>query len=80
MHYNENANRSQVVMQEGIEWWSIVYLKAQKGEKAVAKPLKEKPTYSKNNFIFIYELINVIINNSHVRNFITPLQNSVNIA
>ncbi len=58
MHYNENANRSQAVTQEGIERWSIVYPKAQKGEKAVAKPLKEKPTYSRNNliFFFIYEL------------------------
>ena len=49
MHYNESANRSQAVTKEGIERWSIVYPKAHKGEKAVAKPLKEKPTYSKKN-------------------------------
>ena len=49
MHYSENANRRQAVTKEGIERWSIVYPKAHKGEKAVAKPLKEKPTYSKNN-------------------------------
>ena len=48
MHYNENANRRQAVTKEGIERWSIVHPKAHKGEKAVAKPLKEKPTYSKN--------------------------------
>ena len=38
-------------LKEGIERWSIVYPKAHKGEKAVAKPLKEKPTYSKNNVV-----------------------------
>ena len=35
----------------------LVYPKAHKGEKAVAKPLKEKPTYSKNNVVMtIYKL------------------------
>ena len=34
-------------------WWSVVYPNAHKGEKAVAKPLKEKPTYSKNNVMTI---------------------------
>ena len=28
--------------------WAIAYPKAFKGEKAVAKPIKEKPTYGKN--------------------------------
>jgi hypothetical protein len=47
MHYNENANRRQAVTNEGNERWFVVYPKAHKGEKAVAKPVKEKPTYSK---------------------------------
>ncbi|CAB4031322.1 Hypothetical predicted protein, partial [Paramuricea clavata] len=45
LHYNENANRSQATTAEGVSRWSIVYPKANKGEKAVAKPLKEQPTY-----------------------------------
>lgn len=47
MHFNENANRKQATTKNGRLKWSVVYPKAFKGEKAVAKPLKEKPTYSK---------------------------------
>ena len=48
MHYNENANRGQATAAKGDKWWAIAYPKAQKGEKAVDKPLKEQPTYSKS--------------------------------
>ena len=48
MHYNENANRAQATTGKGDKLWAIAYPKAQKGEKAVAKPLKEQPTYSKS--------------------------------
>ena len=49
MHYNENANRRQATISEDVDRWSVVYPKAHKGEKAVVKPLKESPTYSKHN-------------------------------
>jgi hypothetical protein len=51
LHYNENSNRKQAKTAEGKLRWAIAYPKAFKGEKAVAKPLKEKPTYSKNFII-----------------------------
>ena len=50
LHYNENANRLQSKTTEGTSRWSISYPKAHKGEKAVAKPIKELPTYSKHIF------------------------------
>ncbi|XP_028410291.1 uncharacterized protein LOC114532904 [Dendronephthya gigantea] len=45
LHYNENSNRKQATTADGKLRWAISYPKAFKGEKAVAKPLKEKPTY-----------------------------------
>ncbi|XP_028412060.1 uncharacterized protein LOC114534789 [Dendronephthya gigantea] len=45
LHFNENSNRKQATTSEGKLRWTIAYPKAFKGEKAVAKPLKEKPTY-----------------------------------
>ena len=48
LHYNENSNRKQATTSEGKLRWVVAYPKAFKGEKAVAKPLKEKPTYGKN--------------------------------
>lgn len=45
LHYNENANRSQSKTADGTLKWSVVFPKANKGEKAIAKPLKAKPTY-----------------------------------
>ena len=47
LHYNENSNRKQARTADGNLRWAIVYPKAFKGEKAVAKPLKEKPSYGK---------------------------------
>jgi hypothetical protein len=51
LYYNKNSNRKQATTADGKLRWAVSYSKAFKGEKAVAKPLKEKPTYSKN-FIF----------------------------
>ena len=31
----------------GLDRWVVVYPKAQKGEKAIAKKIKEAPTFSK---------------------------------
>ena len=45
LHYNENAARKQAQTLNGELKWSIQYPKANKGEKAVARPLKQKPTY-----------------------------------
>ena len=48
LHFNENSNRKQATTAEGNLRWAIAYPKAFKGEKAVGKPLKEKPTYGRN--------------------------------
>ena len=45
MHYNENSARKQATTSEGKLRWAVSYPKALKGERAVAKPLKEKPSY-----------------------------------
>ena len=45
LHFNENSNRKQATTAEGNLRWAIAYPKAFKGENAVAKPLKEKPTF-----------------------------------
>ena len=47
LHFNENAERLQAKTAKGENRWSIVSPKAHKGEKTVAKPIKENPTYSK---------------------------------
>jgi hypothetical protein len=44
LHYN-NSNRKQATTADGRLRWAVSYPKAFKGENAVAKPLKEKPTY-----------------------------------
>jgi hypothetical protein len=49
LHYNENSNRKQATTADGKLRWAISYPKAFKGEKAVAKPIKEKPTYGKKS-------------------------------
>ncbi|XP_046864217.1 uncharacterized protein LOC124458206 isoform X2 [Xenia sp. Carnegie-2017] len=46
LHYNENANRPQATTQKGDKRWSVAYPKAHKGEKAVAKPISDCPTYN----------------------------------
>jgi hypothetical protein len=48
MHYNENATRKQAKTRDRALRWAVTYPKAFQGEKAIAKPLKEKPTYGKN--------------------------------
>jgi hypothetical protein len=47
LHYNENSAREQARTRDGKLRWAIKYPKAFKGEKAVAKPVKEKPSYGK---------------------------------
>ena len=48
---------------EGKLRWAIAYPKAFKGEKAVAKPLKEKPTYGKS-YIFLTRQYNMYDENT----------------
>lgn len=48
MHYNENSDRKQAKTKEGVDRWNVVYPKAHKGEKAVAKKIKECSTHSKH--------------------------------
>ncbi|KXJ09293.1 hypothetical protein AC249_AIPGENE8778 [Exaiptasia diaphana] len=52
LHYNENSSRPQAKTVDGKLKWAISYPKAFKGEKAVAKPLKEKPTYGYVDLVF----------------------------
>ena len=40
--------RKQAKTKDGTLRWAVTYPKAFQGDKAVAKPLKEKPTYGKN--------------------------------
>ena len=47
LHYNEKSDRKQAMTAEGKLRWAIAYPRAFKGEKAVAKPLRETPTYGK---------------------------------
>ena len=47
MHFNENSNRNHAKTKNGLNRWVVVYPKAQKGEKAIAKKIKEAPTFSK---------------------------------
>ena len=55
LHFNENAKRKQAETIDGQLRWSIVYPKANKGEKGVARPLKEKPTYGTLfNYIYVF--------------------------
>ena len=60
MHYNENSSRKQATTADGKLRWAISYPKAFKGEKAVAKPLKEKPTYGET-VIFILAWLQMAI-------------------
>ena len=43
IHFNENAKRLQAQRTNSENRWSIVYPKAHKGQKGVAKPIKELP-------------------------------------
>ncbi|XP_013396887.2 uncharacterized protein LOC106163756 [Lingula anatina] len=45
LHYNENSDKGQAVTKEGIARWSVAHPKMKKGTVAIAKPIKNKPTY-----------------------------------
>lgn len=47
MHFNENSKRKQAITKGGDDRWVVIYPKAHKGEKSIAKKVKEDPTYSK---------------------------------
>jgi hypothetical protein len=47
MHFNENSKRDQAKTKQGDDRWFVVYPKAFKGEKAIARQVKECPTFSK---------------------------------
>ena len=62
MHYNENSSRKHATTADGKLRWAISYPKAFKGEKAVARPLKEKPTYGETStVIFILAWLQMAI-------------------
>lgn len=46
MHYNENSNREQAKT-KGNDRWVVVYPKAYKGEKSIARKVKECSTFGK---------------------------------
>ena len=47
MHFNENSKKQQAKTQKGLDRWVIIHPKAHKGEKVIAKKIKEAPTFSK---------------------------------
>lgn len=47
IHFNENSKRKQARTKEGSDRLAIIHPKANKGEKAIAKKIKESPTFSK---------------------------------
>ena len=49
MHFNENSQRKQAKTKEGEDRWVVIYPKAHKGEKSIARKIKEEATYSKFN-------------------------------
>ena len=49
MHYIENSNRKQAKTKDGVDRWHIIYPKAHKGERVVAKQIKESSTHSKDS-------------------------------
>jgi hypothetical protein len=51
LHHNENATQKQAKTKDSTLRWAVTYPKAFQGEKAVAKPLKETPTYGKIHVI-----------------------------
>jgi hypothetical protein len=56
MHFNENSQRNQAKTQEGEDRWVVIYPKVHKGEKCIARKIKEEPTYSK-----LYETAKVFL-------------------
>ncbi|CAB4020840.1 Hypothetical predicted protein [Paramuricea clavata] len=46
MHFNENSKTKQAKTKKESDRWVIIYPKAHKGEKAIAKKIKEAPTFS----------------------------------
>lgn len=59
MHYNENSKRQQAKTKEGVDRWVVIYPKAHKGEKAIARQIKQSPTHSKSKTIIILNLIKI---------------------
>ena len=51
--------RKQAKTKDGTLRWAVTYPKAFQGDKAVAKPLKEKPTYGKNMQIIKKRMISL---------------------
>ena len=49
MHFNENSERQHAKTIEGVPRCVVIYPKAHKGEKAIARQIKQNPTYSKSN-------------------------------
>jgi hypothetical protein len=49
MHFNENSRRKQAKTEKREDRWVVIYPKVHKGEKSIARKIKEEPTYSKFN-------------------------------
>ncbi|CAB3996155.1 Hypothetical predicted protein [Paramuricea clavata] len=45
MHFNENSQRKQAKTKEGEDRWVVIYPKAHKGGKSIARKIKEEATY-----------------------------------
>ena len=44
MHLNENSRRKQAKTEMGEDRWFVIYSKAHKGEKSIARKIKEEAT------------------------------------
>ena len=53
LHFNENSGNKQAVKKDGSKKWTISYPKRSKGEKAVAKPVKDGPTFGNCFYYYI---------------------------
>ena len=49
MYFNENSQRKQAKNEMGEDRWVVIHPKAHKGEKSIARKIKEDATYSMFN-------------------------------
>ena len=69
LHFNKNSQRQQAKTKKGDDRQVVIYSKANNGEKAIARKIKEEPTYSnmfkldlqnKSNKLFLLALYNCL--------------------
>ncbi|CAB3977882.1 Hypothetical predicted protein [Paramuricea clavata] len=56
MHFNENSQRKQAKTKEGEDRWVVIYPKAHKGEKSIARKIKEEATYRHGSTVLTVDI------------------------